>query len=42
MNDTPLHRHYLHYSELPLSMRVLYTAALLILGLGYIFGRAFL
>jgi hypothetical protein len=38
MNDTPLHRHYLHYSELPLSMRVLYTAALLILGLGYIFG----
>lgn len=39
MNDTPtpLHRHYLHYSELPLSMRVLYTAALLILGLGYIF-----
>ena len=40
MNDTatPLHPHYLHYSELPLSMRVLYTAALLILGLGYIFG----
>ena len=40
MNDAsaPLHPHYLHYSELPLSMRVLYTAALLILGMGYIFG----
>ena len=38
MSDSPLHRHYLHYSELPYSMRVLYTAALLILGLGYIFG----
>jgi hypothetical protein len=38
MKDTPLHPHYLHYSELPLSMRILYTAALLLLGLGYIFG----
>jgi hypothetical protein len=38
MNDAPLHPHYLHYSELPFSMRVLYTAALLILGMGYIFG----
>lgn len=33
-----LHRHYLHYSELPNSMRVLYTAALIILALAYIFG----
>jgi hypothetical protein len=32
-----LHRGYRHYSELPLSQRVLYTAALLILGLGYLF-----
>lgn len=37
MSDIPLHRHYLHYSELPLSQRVLYTAVLLILGLAYLF-----
>src|SRR5450755_2122696 len=37
MNDLPLHRHYLHYSELPYSQRVLYTATLLILGLAYMF-----
>jgi hypothetical protein len=33
----PLHRHYLHYSELPFSQRVLYTAALMVLGIGYLF-----
>ena len=32
MSEQPLHRHYLHYSELPYSQRVLYTAALLVLG----------
>ena len=37
MSELPLHRHYLHYSELPLSQRVLYTAALLVLGTGYLF-----
>jgi len=37
MSELPLHRHYLHYSELPLSQRVLYTAALLVLGMGYLF-----
>ena len=37
ISDFPLHRHYLHYSELPYSQRVLYTATLLILGLGYLF-----
>ena len=37
MTDGALHRHYLHYSELPYSMRVLYTAALLVLALGYVF-----
>jgi hypothetical protein len=37
MRDLPLHRHYLHYSELPYSQRVLFTATLLILGLGYLF-----
>jgi hypothetical protein len=37
MNEFPLHRHYLHYSELPYSQRVLYTATLLILGMAYVF-----
>ena len=37
MSELPLHRHFLHYSDLPLSQRVLYTAALLILGMGYLF-----
>lgn len=37
MSELPLHRHYLHYSELPLSQRVLYTATLLVLGVGYLF-----
>ncbi len=36
-DDVPLHRLYHHYSELPYSQRVLYTATLLILGLGYLF-----
>ena len=31
----PLHRLYHHYSELPYSLRVLFTATLLVLGLGY-------
>src|SRR3974390_3951874 len=35
--DPPLHRLYRHYSELPSSLRVLYTATLLVLGLGYLF-----
>jgi hypothetical protein len=37
MSELPLHRHYLHYSELPYSQRVLYTAALIVLGMGYLF-----
>ena len=37
MTDVPLHRLYRHYSELPYSQRVLYTAALLVLGVGYLF-----
>ena len=37
MSDKPLHRHYLHYSELPFSQRVLYTAAFMVLGIGYLF-----
>ena len=41
-DDVALHRHYLHYSELPYSMRVLYTAALLVLSLGYIFALIYI
>jgi hypothetical protein len=37
MSEAPLHRLYRHYSELPYSQRVLYTATLLVLGLGYVF-----
>jgi hypothetical protein len=36
--DPPLHRLYRHYSELPYSLRTLYTVTLLVLGLGYLFG----
>lgn len=42
MDETPLHRLYYHYSELPWSLRVLYTAALIILGLGYLFALIYL
>jgi len=38
----PLHRLYLHYSELPYSLRVLYTAALLVLGMGYLFALIYI
>ena len=38
MNDElPPHQLFRHYSELPYSLRVLFTATLLILGMGYIF-----
>jgi hypothetical protein len=37
MTDAPLHRLYRHYSELPYSQRVLYTATLVVLGMGYLF-----
>lgn len=42
MTDVTLHRHYLHFSELPYSMRVLYTAALMVLGMGYLFALIYL
>jgi hypothetical protein len=42
MNDVPLHRLYRHYSELPYSLRVLYTAALIVLGTGYLFAAVYL
>ena len=42
MNPTSLHPGYRHFSELPYSQRVLYTATLLILGLGYLFALIYL
>src|SRR6202140_524642 len=42
MPDAPLHRLYHHYSELPYSQRVLYTATLLVIGMGYLFALIYL
>src|SRR5512133_3161144 len=42
MTDVPLHRLYLHFSELPPSIRIMYTATLLVLGLGYCFALIYL
>jgi hypothetical protein len=42
VNLTPLHPGYLHFSQLPYSLRVVYTAALCILGLGYLFALVYL
>ena len=37
MDNTHLHPGFQHFSQLPLSLRMLYSAALCILGLGYVF-----
>ena len=42
IDKDPLHQLYTHYSELPYSQRVLYTATLLVLGLGYLFALLYL
>jgi hypothetical protein len=42
MSDLPLHRQFRHFSELPYSQRVLYTGALLVLGVGYLFALIYL
>ena len=42
MSDVPLHRLYHHFSELPYSLRALYTAVLIILSLGYLFALIYL
>ena len=42
MTEGPLHREFLHFSELPLSQRAVYTAALLVLGMGYLFALIYL
>ena len=38
MNDQAVHRLYRHFKELPATMRSLFTGALCVLGLGYLFG----
>lgn len=43
MSSRPqLHRLYSHYSELPLSMRILYTCVLCVVGLAYLFAFIYL
>jgi hypothetical protein len=37
MSDQPIHRLYRHFKELPVSMRVLFTGTLLVIGMGYLF-----
>lgn len=42
MNTPALHPGYLHFSQLPYSLRILYSSALCILGLGYLFALVYL
>ena len=42
MSEASVHRLYHHFSELPASVRVLYTAVLCVLGLGYLFALVYL
>lgn len=42
MSDAPLHRLYHHFSELPYSLRTVYTATLLVLGMAYLFALIYL
>jgi hypothetical protein len=37
MPEVQVHRMFFHFSELPLSMRTLFTATLIVLGIGYVF-----
>ena len=39
--DQPIHRLYRHFRELPGSMRTLFTGALLVIGLGYLFASIY-
>jgi hypothetical protein len=41
MSDQSIHRLYRHFRELPVSMRVLFSGALLVLGLGYLFATIY-
>jgi hypothetical protein len=37
LNEQRIHRLYRHFKEIPISMRVLFTGTLLVIGLGYLF-----
>ena len=37
MTEAPVHRLYHHFSELPASVRVMYTCVLLVFGMAYLF-----
>jgi hypothetical protein len=41
MTDQSIHRLYRHFQELPVSMRVMFTGALLALGMGYMFAMIY-
>jgi len=41
MSDLAIHRLYRHFQELPISMRVLFTSTLLVLGMGYMFAMLY-
>lgn len=41
MNDQTIHRLYRHFQELPVSMRVLFSGTLLVMGLGYLFATLY-
>ena len=41
MEKQPIHRLYRHFRELPASMRTLFTGALLVIGLGYLFAALY-
>ncbi len=40
-DDHAIHRLYRHFQELPISLRVLFTGALLVLGMGYMFAMLY-
>ncbi len=42
MTESPVHRLYHHFSEMPASVRVLYTSVLLVFGLAYLFALVLL
>lgn len=42
MSEPPLHPMFSHFSDLPYSLRVLYTAALLVIGMGYLFALIYI
>jgi len=41
MSNHAIHRLYRHFQELPVSMRVLFTGALMVFGLGYLFAALY-